>query len=86
LWGTNERMDASVTPVDKMGGSDSPPRVAGKQSLIAWMNYERVEMADGKSDGTEVPFRGRRRMSARRVWAVHTWVDILSLAGGSDFA
>jgi len=50
------------------------------------MNYERVEMANGKSDGTEVPFLSHKRRSVRRVWAVHTWVDVLSLAGGSGSA
>jgi hypothetical protein len=29
------------------------------------MNYERVEMANGKSDGTEVPFRGQSSKSAQ---------------------
>ena len=43
------------------------------------MNYERVEMANGKSDGTEVPFRRRGRLSARRVWAIHRRADIVSL-------
>jgi hypothetical protein len=54
----------------------------GKQSLIAWMNYERGEMANGKSDGTEVPFRRRRRWPARRVWAIHLWIDVLSCTDG----
>jgi hypothetical protein len=41
--------------------------MAEKQSLIAWMNYEREEWANGNSDGTEVPFRRCGRWLARRV-------------------
>src|SRR5262245_14424099 len=47
------------------------------------MNYVRAEMANGKSDGTEVPFRCRMRTPARRGWAVHLWVAILSLPSGT---